>query len=315
MAHELTKLSLIEQSKFTTDKPDVVRLKLRKLLESGEIRLKDIERKISFSSSTISQGLSDKYEGDVEKLNDALTRFYRWWIASHAVVVTDVLEKIQATMMLAWKRKEIASIVGPFGRGKSKAASHFVAMNPFAVYIELPSITSVSSFLNAMGDSLNIKDTLSGSQHDKLMSIVRSLQRTPRMLVIDEADNLRPRTLAILKDIWGDESVERCSIVLIGTAQLKKVLQHPDLGYLNRRIRIKRQIEDISLKEAQEIADMWPHDLDHDDMKHMWNWSLARFGVASLVALMTRGYDEMQLSSKKEIDSDCLSGAYGWLID
>jgi DNA transposition AAA+ family ATPase len=118
-----------------------------------------------------------------------------------------------------------------------------------------------------------------------------------------------------LKDIHGGEAAERCAIVLIGTERLNAVLRHPELGYLQRRIRIKRRVKEIDFDEAKEIADMWTHSLDRKELKQAWEWAERHFGVASLVALMARAYDEMQIRNKRKIDSDCLDAAYGWLID
>jgi len=311
-----SKLALIEQAQFTTDKPQEIRARLKGLMESGEITLRVIAKFTNYSASVISQALDGNYPGDVEKVEDALGRFYRNWLANNAIVETSVVKEIHATMMLAWKRKEMAEITGHYGCGKSKATSRFVALNAeFAAYVELTSTTSPTSLLHRIAEALNMESQMVGSQDDKLFAIIRNLQRKPRLLVIDEADNLKARTLAILKDVHGGEAAERCALVLVGTERLKKVLQDPILGYLRRRIRIKREVGDIAFEEARKIADLWPHKLDKDEMKEAWNWSVKHFGVASLVALMARAYDEMQINEKKRIDTDCLVGAYGWLVD
>jgi DNA transposition AAA+ family ATPase len=309
------RLSLVEQSQYNAS-IDEIKATLRKLLESGEITQRHISKFTGFSAPTISQALNNNYEGDREKLDDALGRFYRNWIASNAIIETSVVKEIHATMMLAWKRKEICRITGHFGCGKSKASARFVALNTdFAAYVELTSTTTPASLLHRIAESINIENQMAGSQDDKLSAIIRQLQRKPRQLVIDEADNLKPKTLAILKDIHGGEASERCSIVLIGTERLKKVLQDPLLGYLRRRVRIQREVGDITFDEAKKIADLWPHKLDRDELKEAWSWSTKKFGVASLVALMARAYDEMQMREKRKIDSDCLSAGYGWLTD
>jgi len=315
MSGQSNKLSLIEQSQYN-ESIDEIKQTLKGLVDSGEITLRHISKFTGFAAPTISQVLNNNYEGDREKLDDAIARFYRSWIASNAIIETSVVKEIHATMMLAWKRKEICRITGPFGRGKSKATARFAALNSdFAVYVELTSTTTQASLLRRAAEALNIENQMQGSQDDKLFTIIRALQRRPRQLIVDEADNLSPRTLAILKDIHGGEASERCSIVLIGTERLKKVLQDPLLGYLRRRIRIQREIGDISFDEAKKIADLWPHKLDRDELKEAWGWSLHRFGVATLVALMARAYDEMQLREKKKVDSDCLVAGYGWLAD
>ncbi len=311
-----SKLALIEQAQFTTDKPQEVRSRINGLLEAGEFTLRPIAKFTGYSTSVISQYLGDKYEGDVEKIEESVARFYRNWLASNMIVETSVVKEIHGTMLLAWRRKEMAQITGHYGCGKTKATYRFVALNSdYAAYVELTSTTSQTSLLHRIAEALNMESQMVGSQDDKLFAIIRSLQRKPRLLLIDEADNLKARTLAILKDIHGGEANERCAIVLVGTERLKKVLQDPILGYLRRRIRIKREVGDISFAEAQKIVDFWPHKLERDELKEGWNWSTKHFGVASLVALMARAYDVMLLEGKKRIDSDCLEGAYGWLAD
>lgn len=315
MSQQVSRLSLIEQAQFNETTAEI-KSTLKGLIEASELTLRHIAKFTSFSQATISQALNGNYEGDTEKLDDALGRFYRNWVASNAIVETGVVRDIHAWMMLAWKRKEIAQITGRYGAGKSKASSRFVGLNSdFAAYVELTSTTTPISLLHRIAEALNIEGQMTGSQDDKLFAIIRALQRKPRLLVIDEADNLKARTLAILKDIHGGESNERCSIVLIGTNRLDKVLSDPILGYLRRRIRIRRQVGDISFAEAKKIAEMWKPRLDADELKDAWSWSLKHFGVASLVALMARAYDEMQFQGKKRIDSECLEAAYGWIAD
>jgi DNA transposition AAA+ family ATPase len=315
-AQQSTRIGLVEQARISTGNADEVKKKLNQLLAEQEISQRDIAKFTGYSTSVISQVLSDNYEGDVAKMEDGLARFYRNWLAKNAVIETGVVKEINNTMLMAWKRKEIARITGPFGRGKSKATSRFVALNSdYACYVELTSTTSAVSILHRIAEALNCEAQMSGSADDKLNTIIRNLQRKPRLLVIDEADNLKPRTLAVLKDIHGGESAERCAIILIGTDRLKKLLLDPALGYLRRRIRIAREIGDITQAEAKKILEMWPNSLDNEDLKEMWAWSVRKFGVASLVALMTRGYDCMQMQDKKKIDSECIEMAYTYLID
>ncbi len=314
MPQDVTKLSLIGNAKFATEKPDEIRAQLKSLLDAGEIRLRDIEKITSYKGPTISQHLSGTYEGDREKLDDALRRFYRSWVAKHAIVQTRVVEEIHAIMLLAWKRKEIALIRGKFGRGKSKAASRFAALHDYVVFVELSGITSPTELLHRVADSLNIQSGMTGTRSDKLAAIVRSLQRNPKLIVIDEADELRPRTLALLRDIHG-ERTERCAIVLIATERFDNILKDPELGYLRRRITIKRDIGELALDEARAICRMWPTSISNDSIKEAFSWSSRHFGVASLVNIMLRAYDVMQLKGEKEIDDECMDAAYAYLMD
>jgi DNA transposition AAA+ family ATPase len=315
MSSTVNKLSLIEQGRFITDKPDEILQKVKALVERKEIKLSDIRKFTGYSAPTISQVLSRSYEGDVEKLQEAVVRFFRSWVATTLVKENSIVDKIHGAMLLMWRRKAIGKIIGPFGRGKSVASSRFGALNSFAAYVELTSTTSVTAILHRIAEALGIESQMIGSRDDKLFAIIRSLQRNPRLLIIDEADNLDPRTIAILKDVHGNDAAQRCGIVLIGTDRLNEILRLPELGYLRSRIGINLRIGDLDFEEAREIADIWPHDLDEDELSEAWSWALKRYGTRSLAKLMERAYDHMQLKKKSKIDSDCLKAAYAWLVD
>jgi DNA transposition AAA+ family ATPase len=309
------RLSLVEQSQITESVEEIKKI-LRSLLEEKEISLRDISKFTGFAPPTISQALSGQYEGDIAKLEDALARFYRNWVASNLIVETSVVKQIHGVMGLAWKRKLICQITGHFGAGKSKASARYVALNPdTSAYVELVSTTTPTSLMHHIAESLNIESQMAGSQDDKLSAIVRALQRKPRQLVIDEADNLRPRTLAILKDIHGGEESGRCSIVLLGTDRLKILLRDPVLGYLRRRITLQCHVGDITFDEAKLIMNFWPNKLDKEDLKEAWQRALRKYGVATMVAIMARSYDMMQYHSKKYIDDKCLEEAYDMVLD
>ena len=58
---------------------------------------------------------------------------------------------------------------------------------------------------------------------------------------------------------------------------------------------------------------MWNPDIDREDYEKAYKYSVTHFGVASLVNIMMRAYDEMQMRNKKKIDTDCLDAAYSWI--
>lgn len=304
------RLALIEQATFETDNPGEVRARIKALVDAGEVRLQDISKVTSYDTSTISSYLGGKYEGDVAKLADGVARFYRQWLVKYAFVETKQSKQMHAMMEIAWKRKTIAGIIADFGRGKTKASSHYCAEKDYAVYIVLNTLTSPTDLLNRMGAELNISAQMKGTRSDRLQAIIRALQRKPRLFIIDEADELTPKTLAILRDIYGDNS-ERCGIVLLGTESLLKLLDNPDLGYLRHRITRWMRIGEIEFEEVRTIIDMWPHKLDtRHDLRPAWEWSLKRYGVHSMVNLIQCAYDEMKMKDKKFIDDDCLERAY-----
>jgi DNA transposition AAA+ family ATPase len=312
---EANKLSLVEQAHLGPVSTNEVIARLKTFVEQGEVTLREIGRATDYSPSVISQVLGGSYAGDTEKATDAIARFYRAWLDRQSIVKTKTVTIITNIMDLIYKRRDIGLIVGRFGAGKTKAGTSYAAHNPkTSAFIDVKSTTSPAAILHRIGDALNITNLI-GSQDDKLHTVIRNLQRNPRLLIIDEADNLKPRTLAIIKDVHGGEAAERCGIVLIGTERIKETLRMKELGYLESRIGIKQVIGDISFNEAEEIMDRWPHSLDREDKQEIYIWAMNHFSTRSLVKVMARSYDVMQMEGKRTIDVKCRDAALAMLAD
>ncbi len=302
-----TPLRMMQKSEFINDRPEEVLKSLRELLETGIIRQKELEKFTGFSAATISQVLNDKYEGDTEKIHLRLISFYRSWIAKNTIVSTTIVDEIHALMTLAWRRKCIVRINGRFGGGKTKAAQLFCVKNDYAVFVPLSNSESPVSILHRIGEAIGISN-LTGSVQDKLKTIVRALKRNPKMLVIDEADELKKNTLATLRYLW-DENEEYCSIILITTSRFDSLITHPDLGYLQSRIAITKEIADFSKDEVKKIIDKWDHKLNTETINRLYLWMIDNFAGRSLVHLMMTAHDFMLMNGKKKIDDDCIEEA------
>ncbi len=314
MAQTAVRLDIRDRAK-STDDPQELKKQIADLVDQGQIKLKDIERATTYKTSTISQILHDKYEGDQVKPLDAIIRWYRYWVARHTIVRTSVVEEIQAVIEMVWRAKEIGMIVSAFGKGKSDAAMLYAAEHTdYCRFIELTGASSPTELLDKIGDALGLTEILTGSNSNRLHAIIRSLQRNPQVLIIDEADELKPKALKLLRDIHGDNQ-ERCGIVLIANEKLFRLLQNPDLGYFASRIAIKRRIEDITFAEAKMIADRFAHSLDNGEIKAAWEWSKRHHSIRSLVNLFKMASRIADMKDLDEIDSDCLKEAYAWLID
>lgn len=307
------KLDMVQRANFMSDSPQEVKKKLRELIESGEIRLREIEDVVGYKTATLSLHLAGKYEGDAERLDDAMVRFYRQWVAKNTIVNTSVVQQIHGFMELAWKRRRLSAIIGPNGRGKTKAVNRYAAEHQdYAVVVELSAVFTPRDLLNRIGDALRITHAMVGSRSERLQAIVRAIQRKPILLVIDQGDEVSPKAVKLLRDIHGDEQA-RCGIVIVTTEKFEKILRDPELIYMRRRIRMKLKIAEIAFKEAKEIAGLWPHNLEDGELKKIWEWALRDFGVDSLVKRMDMAYDLMMLQGKRKIDSDCIEDALAYL--
>lgn len=309
------KLDLVDQLDPRQHEPETVKVNIRRLLDEGSLTLKEIERFTSYKVPTLSQHLNNKYEGDKDRLDQVLVRFWKSWISKHSIVKTQAAEEIFAVMEWAWKRKKIAMIVGDNGRGKTTAVQSFCSEHSDdTVYIVLDATTRVGDFFDALAASLGIEAQMSGPASFRKAAIIRALQRKPRMIVIDEADEIRSRILSTLRTIWADNE-GRCAIVLVGTGELERMLRLPanHLRYMDTRISLRLRVKEMDEADAYKLINCYPHSLERAEMKELCHWanksSRTQGGTRALANLMSNAYDLMQQYELDEINTDCIERA------
>lgn len=300
-----------DQAKFLKEKPEEVLAKVARMIESKEVKQSTVAKYIEHSNSVVSQYFAGQYKGDVAKIEDGIFRFYRHWMASRLFRENSLTREIDMYLNMMWNRKIIGKITAPWGFGKTSALKNFSAKNEFATYLELDSAETPNSIIQAIAERLGRSSIMAGSKKDRLDALKRELQRQSRLLIIDEADNLSVKTIAILKDIHGGREAQRCSVVLVGTEKLNQLLKASELGYLNSRVEIYENITDhISFREAKDIASLFIHNLDDDDLENAWTWAKGNYSIRSFTALLFAAYDVHQMIRSKTIDSRCLAKAY-----
>jgi len=307
------KLKLVQQANFVSDSPEDVKRKLRELMDAGEIRLRQMEEVTGYKAPTLSQHLSGTYTGDVEKLDAAIVRFYLAWVAKNTIVNTSIVQQIHGFLELAWKRRRIGAIIGPNGRGKTKAINRYAAQNSdYTVVVEVSAVFTPSEMLTKIGDALRITQHMIGTRSERLQAIIRTIQRKPILLIIDQADEVSAKAIKLLRDIHGDDQ-SRCGVVIVATEKFNELLRSPDLSYMRRRIRMRLPVSDIEYREMKQVAAMWPNNLDEPEMKRIWDWALKDYGVDSVVKLMDMAYDVMLMRNMRKIDSECIEAAFAYL--
>lgn len=309
------RLALIDQLDTRTS-PDRVKQQIREALEHGDITLRDIERFTTFKSSTISQALNDKYEGDIAKLDAALVRYWMNYIARHSILETKAAQEIHALLKWAHKKQRIAIIVGDNGRGKTTAVQAYHALHPDdTVYVTIDATSRLLEFFDALARALRIENHMTGPASFRKETIIRALQRRekPLMIIIDEADEIKPRILSSVRTIWGDNE-GRCAIVLVGTGKLEQILERErDLRYMDTRISLRLRVSELEDNDAIMLIKRYPTNLERAEMRDLVNWanrsSRNRGGIRALANLMANAYDLMQAREETEITSEIIEQA------
>lgn len=73
------------------------------------------------------------------------------------------------------------------------------------------------------------------------------------LLVLDDGEGMRPDCLDLLRRLttWELDAEDRFSVLLVGTDDLLRTLQHPDLSSLRSRVTYARQLRPFSLDDTR----------------------------------------------------------------
>ena len=315
MSNAALKLTYLDELDPRQHDPVRVVQKIKEALERGDFTQKDIERFTSFSSSTISQVLNDKYEGEIQSKLNALVRFWKNWVAKHSIIQTNAAALIQNRMELCLKRKLVGLFHGDNGRGKSTAAQAFCAAHPDeTAYLVLDQTTHTIEALNTIAGALGIEGQMAGTSSFRKAAIIRALQRKPRLIVVDEADEIKPRLLSTLRTIYGDND-GRCGIVLIGTSQLERTLKQ--IRYMDTRISLRVSVPEMDDADGIKLINEYDHELERGEMKELVTWanvySRTRGGIRALRNLMNLAQDIAQSKDEQEITLKHVEEAKGMM--
>lgn len=102
------------------------------------------------------------------------------------------------------------------------------------------------------------------------------------MLIIDEADRLKPKTFADVRDIFDNLGI---SVVLVGTDRLDVVVRRDE--QVHNRFRACHGFGKLSGVEFKKTVDIWERDI----LRLPVASNLSSKAMLKVLALATRGYD------------------------
>ncbi len=143
--------------------------------------------------------------------------------AEWKLVMTPQFKRIIATLETSRTRQTAKVIIGDPGTGKTLTIEKYRAANPKYTYVlTMHDLISVVDIINMLIDKTGCPAT--GSKAMRLANLIIKfrelhLKGYQPMIIIDEAENLKPHTMKLLKGLF-DGINKYCSIVLVGTNQL-----------------------------------------------------------------------------------------------
>lgn len=159
------------------------------------------------------------------------------------------------------ERKGFIEITGEIGAGKStlcRALLSSLGEKIKTAYLLNSNITSDMQLLCSIIDDLGIRP--SGKNKMSLLKAMnkflleQTLLGNNVVLIIDEAQNLRPKVLEQIRMLSNLETDKEklLQIILVGQPELKEILRSPGLAQLNQRITVRYHVSPLVRGETED---------------------------------------------------------------
>lgn len=250
-------------TKRTTPKIDVdaVRQEFEQFLQDhGYGAASAAARGMGFSVASISQWRTGKYNGDQKRIAAACKSFMerergRMEYSQYdeiPFVDTTVSLRILAAAQKVHLSRSMALLYGPAGVGKTRSIKEYALRNQDVILIESDSFARTKDLLASIHKAVGMGGAgKAHTEHTMLMEIVERLKDSGRMIIIDEAENLRPKTLDAVRRIHDWAGVGVLYVGLDKFYHQLRTLNNERYDYLVTRLRAAIKVERLEFQDTQ----------------------------------------------------------------
>lgn len=237
-----------------------VKEQLQEALKRFEISQNKAAKELGYTSSVLSQYLNGTYNGDIQKVEEAIIT----WIARKTesarkkhvpVIETETMKQISRAIRLAHDERDIALIVSDAGGGKTTAAQKYAEDNPrTCVLVRCYAGTNKRILTQEIARKLGLQVQRVG--FDRLVDQITDILRERDMVVIlDEADSLRDDALEFCRRLIND--LGETGLILIGLPTFVYRIQNlkSDHRQLESRIGVFLSLPGLSKADAKRLAE------------------------------------------------------------
>ncbi len=234
-----------------------VREEVRKIVEAEGFSMSAVARACGISAAAVSTFLSGNYKGRNDKMERALEAFVRRHREKKAARVdleyvhTSVSKKIHEIADMVHTDCEVGVIVGEAGVGKTYALQRYAELNPDAVFIEVDFGYSALWLFKELCREVGIEHR--GQLSEMAAGIIKRLQGSGRLIVVDEAEYLPHKALELLRRVHDKAGV---GMLLVGMPRLIHNLRGSRGQYaqLYSRVGVYARLEKLSPVDSKAIV-------------------------------------------------------------
>lgn len=241
-----------------------IREVLRNLVDGGRFTFAQVSRETGLSTGVVSGFMNNKYTGDNERVEKALTRWVNKQQSAAELpepprfIETPTVKQIWTAFRYAHLTECIGVVCGNPGVGKSEAAREYRRNNDNVWMITVtPSCSSVLECLTELAYELGMNDA-PRRKGPLARALRRRLDGTQGLVIIDEADHLGAETLEELRLL---QEATRVGLVLMGNHRVYSNMtggnRTVEFARLFSRIAKRVAINKTKKADVTAIADAW----------------------------------------------------------
>lgn len=234
-----------------------IRAELRELMDSHNYSTAFVTNATGLAKSTISMWLNGNYNGKNDKITDAMNNFIqrekeRSFENDLPFVDISIVKYVSEIGRLCHTQGKIGVCVGRAGLGKTVAVKKYTKDFQDSILIESDSGYTAKSLLKEIHRRLGLSGK--GSVYDLMDEVVRKLNQSGRLLIVDEAENLPYRALEITRRIHDKTGV---GVLLIGRSILLENLKGYNNQYdqLYSRVKYTKIIDRLLIQDVVKILE------------------------------------------------------------
>lgn len=234
-----------------------IRAELRELMEIKNFSMSYVSTATGLAKSTISMWLNGNYAGKNDKVTDAINNFIqrereRSVDNDLPFVNISIVKYVSEIARLCHTQGKIGVCVGRAGLGKTVAVKRYTKEFLDSILIESDSGYTAKSLLKEIHRRLGLSGK--GCVYDLMGEVVRKLNQSGRLLIIDEAENLPYRALEITRRIHDKTGV---GVLLIGRGILLENLKGYNNQYdqLYSRVKYTKIIDGLLVQDVVNILE------------------------------------------------------------
>lgn len=234
-----------------------IRAELRELMDSHNYSTAFVANATGLAKSTISMWLNGNYNGKNDKITDAMNNFIqrekeRSVENDLPFVDISIVKYVSEIGRLCHTQGKIGVCVGRAGLGKTVAVKKYTKDFQDSILIESDSGYTAKSLLKEIHRRFGLSGK--GSVYDLMDEVVRKLNQSGRLLIVDEAENLPYRALEITRRIHDKTGV---GVLLIGRSILLENLKGYNNQYdqLYSRVKYTKIIDRLLIQDVVKILE------------------------------------------------------------